>query len=116
MALLTYSTIITIFISIFDQEKLLSFSSLWFTFFILSVPMFLVVGVALAFILDKVNIKTIGKAICTTVLGGLLTLPYSAYLFEMNLSNVFTYFLFGALANVLSRSIYFGKYLYVTNH
>lgn len=117
VALFTYSTIITIFISIFDKDEFLSFSNLWLTFFILSAPMFLVVGVAVAFILDKVNLKTVGKAIGTTLLGGLLILPYSAYLFDIKLSNVFNYFLFGAVAGLMFYLVQFlfGKYLNPTN-
>ena len=117
VALFTYSTIITIFVSMFGQDEFLSFSSLWLTFFILSAPMFLVVGVAVAFILDKVNLKTVGKAIVTTLLGGVLILPYSAYLFEIKLSNVFNYFIFGAVAGLMFYLVQFlfGKYLYPTN-
>jgi ABC-type sulfate transport system permease subunit len=118
VALFTYSTIITIFISIFDEEKFLSFSSLWLTFFMLSAPMFLVVGVAVAFLLDKINFTTVGKAIGTTLLGGVLVLPYSAYLFEIQLSNVFNYFLFGAVAGLMFYLVQFlfGKFLYLTNN
>jgi ABC-type sulfate transport system permease subunit len=118
VALFTYSTIITVFISIFDEEKFLSFSSLWLTFFMLSAPMFLVVGVAVAFLLDKINITTVGKAIGTTLLGGVLVLPYSAYLFEIQLSNVFNYFLFGAVAGLMFYLVQFlfGKFLYLTNN
>ena len=117
VALFTYSTIITLVISIFEQEELLSFSSLWFTFFMLSAPMFLVVGVVVGFILDKVNVKTVGKAIGTTLIGGVLILPYSAYLFEIKLSNVFNYFLFGALGGLMFYLVQFlfGKYLYATS-
>ena len=118
VALFTYSTIITVFISIFDEEKFLSFSSLWLTFFMLSAPMFLVVGVAVAFLLDKINFTTVGKAIGTTLLGGVLVLPYSAYLFEIQLSNVFNYFLFGAVAGLMFYLVQFlfGKFLYLTNN
>lgn len=118
VALFTYSTIITLVISIFGQEEFLSFSSLWLTFFVLSAPMFLVVGVVVACILDKVNVNTVGKAIGTTLIGGLLILPYSAYLFEIKLSNAFNYFIFGAMGGLMFYFVQFlfGKYVYATSN
>ncbi len=98
VSIVLYCTSISAFISIFDQTRYLSFTALWLTFFILSTPMFLILGVAIAFIFDKFEIKYKLKGLVYTIIYGIAVLPYSAYFFQLTWSNAIYFFIFGAIA------------------
>lgn len=98
VAIVLYCTCISAFIYIFDQTKYLSFTTLWLTFFILSAPMFLIVGVAIAFLFDNFVLKSNLKGLLYTIIGGIVVLPYSAFIFQLTLSNAINFFIFGVIA------------------
>ena len=101
VSLVLYSTTMSVFIYIFNSVKYLDFTTLWLTFFMLSTPMFLIVGVAMAFLFDLFALNSNLKGLAYTILGGLAILPYSAYIFVLTWSNTLSYFIFGAIAGLL---------------
>ena len=114
VAIVLYCTSISVFINIFDQTKYLGFTTLWLTFFILSAPMFLIVGVAISFLFDKFVLTSNLKVLLYILIAGIVVLPYSAFLFQLTWSNVLSFFIFGAIAGFFFFIVQFlfENYLY----
>lgn len=117
VAIVLYCTSVSSIIYIFDQMKYFDFATLWFTFFILSSPMFLIVGIAMAFLFDFIVLKSNLKGLVYTIFAGIAVLPYSAFIFQLTWSNALYYFLFGAIAGLLFFivEVLFENYLYTKN-
>lgn len=114
VAIVLYCTSVSTFIYFFDQMKYLDFATLWLTFFMLSTPMFLIVGVAMAFLFDLFVLKTNIKGLIYTIIAGIVVLPYSAFISQLTLSNAIYYFIFGAIAGFIFFIVQFlfENYLY----
>lgn len=117
VAIVLYCTSVSSIIYIFDQIKYFDFATLWFTFFILSSPMFLIVGIAMAFLFDFIVLKSNLKGLVYIIFAGIAVLPYSAFIFQLTWSNALYYFLFGAIAGLLFYivEVLFENYLYTKN-
>lgn len=117
VAIVLYCTSVSSIIYIFDQIKYFDFATLWFTFFILSSPMFLIVGIAMAFLFDFMVLKSNLKGLVYIIFAGIAVLPYSAFIFQLTWSNALYYFLFGAIAGLLFYivEVLFENYLYTKN-
>ena len=118
VAIVLYCTSVSSIIYIFDQIKYFDFATLWFTFFILSSPMFLIVGIAMAFLFDFMVLKSNLKGLVYIIFAGIAVLPYSAFIFQLTWSNALYYFLFGAIAGLLFYivEVLFENYLYTKNN
>lgn len=101
VSLVLYCTTISVFIYIFNAVKYLDFPTLWLTLFMLSTPMFLIVGVAIAFLFDLFVLSAILKGLAYAVIAGMAILPYSALILELTWSNAPIYFILGAVAGLL---------------
>lgn len=117
VAIVLYCTSVSSIIYIFNQIKYFDFATLWFTFFILSSPMFLIVGIAMAFLFDFMVLKSNLKGLVYIIFAGIAVLPYSAFIFQLTWSNALYYFLFGAIAGLLFYivEVLFENYLYTKN-
>ena len=117
VAIVLYCTAISAFIYIFDQTKYLGFTTLWLTFFVLSAPMFLIVGVAIAFLFDLFVLKSNLKGLVYTIIAGIAVLPYSALIFQLTWHNAINFFIFGAIAGFFLFIVQylFENYLYRKN-
>jgi len=117
VAIVLYCTSVSSIIYIFDQIKYFDFATLWFTFFILSSPMFLIVGIAMAFLFDFMVLKSNLKGLVYIIFSWIAVLPYSAFIFHLTWSNALYYFLFGAIAGLLFYivEVLFENYLYTKN-
>ena len=114
VAIVLYCTSISAFINIFDQTKYLDFTTLWFTLFIFSAPMFLIVGVAVSFLFDQFVLKSNIKGLVYTIISGIVVLPYGEFLFHLTWSNTIRFFIFGAIAGFFFFIVQFlfENYLY----
>ena len=101
VAIVLYCTIISTFIYIFDHITYFDYTTLWLTFFIISSPMFLIVGVAMAFLFDRFVVKPQFKGLLYTLVAGIVVLPYSAFISQLTLLNALYYFIFGAIAGII---------------
>jgi hypothetical protein len=117
VSIVLYCTFISTFIYIFDQMKYLSFTALWFTFFVLSTPMYLILGVSISFIFDKFKLKSNLKVLVYTLIAGFAVLPYSAFIFQLTWSNAINFFIFGAIGGFFFfiMQVLFENYLYRKN-
>ena len=101
VSLVLYCTTISVFIYIFNAVKYLDFPTLWLTLFMLSTPMFLVVGVAIAFLFDLFVISAALKGLAYTIIAAIAILPYGALILELTWSNALNYLILGAIAGLL---------------
>ena len=106
-SLVLYCTTISVFIYIFNPVKYLDFPTLWLTFFMLSTPMFLIIGIAISFLFDLFVINSTLKGLAYAVIAGIAILPYSALILELTWSNALTYFILGAVAGILFNYVQF---------
>ena len=100
-ALVIYCTTISVLIYIFNPVKYLDFPTLWLTLFMLSTPMFLIIGVAISFLFDLIVISAALKGLAYAVLAGIAIMPYSALILQLTWSNALYYFIFGTVAGLL---------------
>lgn len=63
--------------------------------------MFLIVGVAMAFLFDRFVVKPQFKGLLYTLVAGIVVLPYSALISQLTLLNALYYFIFGAIAGII---------------
>ena len=101
VAIVLYCTTVSTFIYFFDQMKYFDFTTLWLTFFMLSAPMFLIVGVAMAFLFDLFVLKPRLKGLVYIIISGIVVLPYGAFISQLTFSNAIYFFIYGAIAGFI---------------
>ena len=101
VAIVLYCTTVSTFIYFFDQMKYFDFTTLWLTFFIISSPMFLIVGVAMAFLFDLFVLKPRLKGLVYIIISGIVVLPYGAFISQLTFSNAIYFFIYGAIAGFI---------------
>lgn len=107
-----FSFLLTIIVYMTASEQYLSFSMTLLTFIVLSVPMFLIVGVAVSFLFEK-NLRSPKiKWFSYIVIGAVFTIPYALYFFEV--ANLFLFSIIGGFGAAIFCSIHliFDKYIF----
>lgn len=95
-------------------KQYFSFGTMIFTFVVLSAPMFLLAGVALSYLFEKFLRSEWMKFFSYIVMGAVLTIPYTMYIFNNSGSTRFA--LIGAFGAALFYGVQklFQKYVFTS--
>lgn len=96
-----------------SAQQYFSFATMIFTFVMLSAPMFLIAGVVLSYIFEKFLRNEWMKFFSYIVMGAVLTIPYTMYIFNNSGSTTF------AVIGVFGAALFYGiqklfqKYVFI---
>lgn len=112
VATFIFSLIFSIIGYIGTEEQYISFRSMVFIFVIVSAPMFLIIGVATSYIFEKFLLNEWVKFFSYIVMGAVLIIPYTMYIFNNGMNPPFV--LIGAFGAALFYGVQklFQKYIF----
>ena len=107
-----FSFLLALIVTLTASEQYLTFSMTVLTFIVLSAPVFLVVGVAVSFLVENNLRSTKMKWFSYIVIGAVFTVPYALYFFEN--ANLLIFSIIGGLGAAIYCGIHliFEKYIF----